>query len=1035
MFGAMETLDVAYADARPKVGKTDAERLASVYWNRNTTARELPSERDRVFELTATSGELTFLKVSNALEPLPVLETQNTMLKTLADAQTCYRFPKLLPSTDQTQIIETELADRRHFVHLLEEVPGISVGNGYQQSPELLRQIGRMLAIVDRNLSESQTDDRTMIWDLRGARTLIEKNLHHVTDDDRRQLLQRCLARYDEHVVPLLPELRESLIYNDANPENLRIDPSGRGTPKVIGLVDFGDSLRSWTVAELAVACAYAGLDKRSPISAFCDLARGYVLEYVLTEAEADVVFELARIRLALSVTVSAVRASQDPSNDYLRISEGSAWNLLEQLSDESEELAHYRLREACGYPPCAHTERVVAILKKASKEAGAILDPDPRNAPTVTIDLSVESGEDASMFDPNDSTEFSRHVTGLIKSHEAAIGIGRFDEVRTCYRSEPFCSPTDGADEWRTVHLGIDLFAPAGTPVSSPLPGRVCSVLDNAGRLDYGPTIIVEHEIDDESGPVRFWTLYGHLTFDTLEKTQVDQRIQAGEVIGAIGSPPQNGDWAPHLHFQVLLDRLGYEGTFPGVALPSQRETWIAISPNPNHLLGIPAKTTAERSRQTSALLEDRERTLGPSLSLSYAKPLHIVRGRGTVLFDIDAQPYLDCVNNVAHVGHSHPRVMQTAAKQMGTLNTNTRYLHENILRYSARLTSLFPKPLEVCFLVCSGTEANELALRMARTHTGKVGAVVLDGAYHGNSSSVINLSPYKFNGPGGKGLRPWVRVAAMPDCYRGQHRGEEKEVAPLYAAEVRQAVEALESEPTWFGDQPPGAAAFFHESLLSCGGQIPLPEGYLRKAYEGARAQGAVCVADEVQVGFGRVGSDWWAFEEQGVVPDIVTLGKPIGNGHPLGAVITTREIADSFDNGMEYFNTFAGNPVSCAIGQTVLDVIEEEGLRENAARIGTRLLDDLATLGARYPWVGDVRGRGLFLGIEFVRVADEIEPDASLADSIVQKMRDRGILLSTDGPDHNVIKFKPPLTFSESDGDLLISNLSEVFAETPF
>ena len=246
-------------------------------------------------------------------------------------------------------------------------------------------------------------------------------------------------------------------------------------------------------------------------------------------------------------------------------------------------------------------------------------------------------------MFDPNDPTEFSRHVTGLIKDHGAAIGIGRFDEVRACYRNEPFCSPSDGADEWRTVHLGIDLFAPVGTPVSSPLAGRVCSVLDNAGRLDYGPTVIVEHEIDDESGPVRFWTLYGHLTSDTLEKTRADQRIEAGEVIGAIGSPPQNGDWAPHLHFQVLLDRLGYEGTFPGVALPSQRETWIAISPNPNCLLGIPAKTTAERPRQTSALLEDRERTLGPSLSLSYAKPLHIVRGRGTVLFDIDAQPYLD--------------------------------------------------------------------------------------------------------------------------------------------------------------------------------------------------------------------------------------------------------------------------------------------------------------------------------------------------------------------------------------------------------
>lgn len=426
------------------------------------------------------------------------------------------------------------------------------------------------------------------------------------------------------------------------------------------------------------------------------------------------------------------------------------------------------------------------------------------------------------------------------------------------------------------------------------------------------------------------------------------------------------------------------------------------------------------------------RQKHLASSLKLSYKDPLHIVRGHKQYLFDAEGQDYLDVVNNVCHVGHCHPKVVEAASRQMGILNTNTRYLHEGILEYSTRLTSLLPDPLKVCFFVCSGTEANELALRMARIHTGKVGAVVLNGAYHGNSSSVINLSPYKFNGPGGKGLRPWVRVAAMPDCYRGQYRGTEAEVAPLYAAHVREAIEALESEPTWFDNQPPGAAAFFHESLLSCGGQIPLPEGYLEEAYESVRAQGAICVADEVQVGFGRVGSHFWGFETQGVVPDIVTMGKPIGNGHPLGAVVTTPEIAKSFSNGMEYFNTFGGNPVSCAVGLAVLDVIKEEGLQEHALSVGNYMRDKLISLMEKHPAVGDVRGLGLFIGIEIVSNHADREPHCGVAEYIVERMKDNRILLSTDGPDRNVIKIKPPLVFNHGDADHVVETMDRVLAE---
>ncbi|WP_419950476.1 aminotransferase class III-fold pyridoxal phosphate-dependent enzyme [Candidatus Palauibacter sp.] len=1048
----METLDAAYAAGRPSVSEETAARLVLEHWSVDGRARECASERDRVFEISDGasdgSGIRGYLKVSNGLEDRAVLAEEAALLAALSESQSCFALPCWRPviggDADGRELVERTIDGRHHFVRFLDPVPGIPLDRFRPHGAELRKQVGRLVGILNRSAPGVEGVDRPMIWDLRGAGALIRANLAAIGDPARRGILERILECHAAFVAPRAAGLRESLIYNDANPANIHVDP-GRmrdGAPHILGVVDFGDAIHSWIVADLAVACAYAGLGTRDPLGAFCDVARGYAAEFDLMEAEADVVYELARLRLALSVTISAVRSAQEPDNDYLLVSQAPAWDALERLDETPPNLGRYRLRDACGHPPCPETARVIAALKCVAPDAAPILDPDPRVAPGITLDLSVESGDDGGTFDPTDHAAFSQRLFDQMRDAGAAVGTGRYDEVRWWYTGEAFRAPGNEVDEWRTVHLGVDLFATPGTPVLAPLGGRVVSVHDNDDRLDYGPTIILEHELADAAGgeataaePVYFRTLFGHLSPESLSAVAAGEVVEPGRTIGWIGAPPGNGDWAPHLHFQIFVDPLGYEGTFPGVAAPSARDTWTAVSPDPNHLLRIPGEATAPRPRSPADLVQDRNRQLGPSLSLSYRRPLHIVRGRGAWLYDIEGQPFLDCVNNVAHVGHSHPRVNAAARRQMAALNTNTRYLHETILEYTERLAARFPAPLEVCFLVCSGTEANELALRMARTHTGKVGAVVLDGAYHGNSSSVVNLSPYKFNGPGGKGLRPWVRMAPMPDTFRGLHRGPDDELAALYAAYVGEAAAALETEPTWFGDRPPGAAAFFHESILSCGGQIPLPAGYLSASYALAREQGAICVADEVQVGFGRVGSHFWAFEEQGVVPDIVTLGKPIGNGHPLAAVVTTREIAESFANGMEYFNTYGGNPVSCAIGLAVLDVIEVEGLRENAAVVGKRLLEGLEYLRDRHGPVGDARGRGLFTGIEFVREGDDLEPAPDLADAAVQRMRDRGILLSTDGPDHNVIKMKPPLVFSEADADLLVSNLDEILSETAF
>jgi len=419
-------------------------------------------------------------------------------------------------------------------------------------------------------------------------------------------------------------------------------------------------------------------------------------------------------------------------------------------------------------------------------------------------------------------------------------------------------------------------------------------------------------------------------------------------------------------------------------------------------------------------AIIQKRKESLNPALILSYENPLHIVRGQGQFLYDTEGQAYLDCVNNVCHVGHSHPRVVAALAGQAAVLNTNTRYLHENIVRLAERLTATMPKPLSVCFFVNSGSEANDLALRLARTYTGERDMLVLEGAYHGNLSSLVEISPYKFDGKGGMGAPDWVHKLSMPCSYRGVFREVENPVE-RYALQAQAAIDAAS-----------GIAAFISESMIGTGGQVVFPEGYLAEIYARTRAAGGICIADEVQNGFGRFGMHFWGFQSHGVVPDIVTMGKPMGNGHPLAAVVTRPEIAAAFDNGMEYFNTFGGNPVSCAVGLAMLDVIEEEGLQENALRAGAKLKAGLLDLMDRYPLIGDVRGEGLFLGIELVRDRTTLEPASAETYRIVEEMRNRQILLSVDGPLHNIIKIKPPIVFSEDDAARVVRELDEIMEE---
>jgi len=434
--------------------------------------------------------------------------------------------------------------------------------------------------------------------------------------------------------------------------------------------------------------------------------------------------------------------------------------------------------------------------------------------------------------------------------------------------------------------------------------------------------------------------------------------------------------------------------------------------------------------------ILAARRRLIGRNVSVGYRRPVHLVRGAMQYLFDETGRRYIDGYNNVPHVGHCHPRVVDAAEAQMRALNTNTRYLHENLARYAERLAATLPEPLRVCYLVNSGSEANELALRLARAHTRRRDLIVLDAAYHGNTTTLIDISPYKFNGPGGTGRPPWVHVVPVPDVYRGQTRTTgltpnhtrtaeptaDADVGEKYADTVAKSLDQLRAGGT-------GPCGFIAESCPSVAGQIMLPPGYLAAVYRHVREAGGVCIADEVQTAYGRIGTDFYGFEAQGVVPDIVVLGKPIGNGHPIGAVVTTAEIAASFDNGMEFFSTFGGNTVSCAVGLAVLDVLEDEQLQAHAQRVGAHLLARLRPLVDQSPLVGDVRGSGLFIGVELVRNRDTLEPATTEAADVVNRLRDEGILIGTDGPHHNVLKIRPPMPFSIEDADVLASALASM------
>ncbi len=415
--------------------------------------------------------------------------------------------------------------------------------------------------------------------------------------------------------------------------------------------------------------------------------------------------------------------------------------------------------------------------------------------------------------------------------------------------------------------------------------------------------------------------------------------------------------------------------------------------------------------------MIARRERLLGPAYRLFYEEPVQFVRGEGVWLYDEEGRPYLDAYNNVASVGHCHPHVVEAIARQASLLNTHTRYLHGAVLDYAERLLATFPPELGHVMFTCTGSEANDLALRIARTYTGGTGVIVTRLAYHGLTAALAELSPSL----GGYVPRPsHARYVAPPDPYRGG-----PDAGARFIADVEEAVADLGRA----GIRP---AALLVDTIFSSDGVFPDPPGFLRGAAEAIRAAGGLFIADEVQPGFGRTGSHMWGFQRHGVVPDIVTLGKPMGNGHPIAGVVVKPDLVAEFGRRARYFNTFGGNPVSAAAGLAVLDVIEREGLPSNARAVGERLKRGVEDLAERHMLIGDVRGAGLFLGVELVRDRWTREPAAEEAAGLVNAMRRRHVLISATGPHANILKIRPPLVFTDEHGATLLRALDDALSE---
>ena len=985
------------------------------HWGLDARLSQLDGEYDLNFLVRAANGQDYILKVMRTGYDAEFVDLQIKALEHIAAAAPELPFPKFFP--DLTSELLPEIEDAQGMVRLvwlLERMPGKCYARSAPKIEDLILKLGRVLGVTDRALEgfeHASLHREGFKWDLMQAGWIAEQ-LDAIDDPTRRALLQDVVAGFGA-ICSHLGDLPRQAIHNDANDYNFLVEGELSEHRSVSGLIDLGDMCLAPRICDVAIAGAYVVLDHPQPERALAALVRGYHAVNRLHPREVDLIWPLLRMRLAVSVVNSTRMAVENPDDPYVTISQAPAWRFLENTSVNGELMAA-RLRSACGLPVVDGAERVHTYLTNHRGQFAWMFGQDLSDVPMGTLSVENSTWPQNPFHMPLDEAARVGEEFGT------GLWLGYYNEPRLIYTEPGFRKGSWKASDRRTVHLAVDVFAPADTVLHAPLSGRVEAVENRDAHLDYGGVVILHHETPEGDA---FYTLYGHLDPEVCSRLKRGDPVAQGAAFARLGDATQNGGWAPHVHFQLALTTKGMQANWPGVADPDELDLWNAVCPNPAALLNLPDNSVAHRPTDKHAILQGRRDHFGDNLRLTYDDPVMLVRGWKHHLFDEWGRPYLDAYNNVPHVGHAHPRIQAVAADQIKRMTLNTRYLHPAQTAFADKVLSKLPDSFEVCFFVNSGSEANELALRLARAHTGAKGIVTPDHGYHGNTNAALAISAYKFNKPGGVGKADWVELVEVADDYRGSFKRSDPERAAKFANLVDPAIAALQKRGH-------GITGFIAETFPSVGGQIIPPKGYLPAVYEKIRAAGGICIADEVQTSLGRLGEHYFGFEHQSAVPDIVVMGKPIGNGHPLGVLVTTKEIAQGFDNGIEFFSTFGGSTLSCRIGKEVLDIVDDERLQDNARIMGTRLIEGLRQIEADFPQVGDVRGMGLFLGVEL------INPDGSEGREICSyaknRMRDHRILIGSEGPEDNILKIRPPLTIEAEDIDMILYVLREVLTE---
>lgn len=957
----------------PTFSKEEALTVLEKEWGITEILKPLDSYLDQNFLVRNSKGEKFVLKISNIETPESWLDLQTKVVEHLyADA-----IPKIILSKEGKQMIFVS----KHWWRVLNFLEGTMLSTVPFRSKNLLQNMGNFVGHLSKQLAtfSHEAAKRPIQWDLQQSASLLENWVTFVEDEKTKSSIESIMENWKTKI-PAISKVRKSIIHADLTRYNLLLNDSGE---KIQGIIDFGDVCLSWTIGELAVMVLESAMTgSPTPFADAYEVVQSYHEVFPLTKEEIQLLYPLIQLRSATIVGASARQLSMEPDNEYVKKQAIADREMFHQLSSEKEEFATALFLEACKMKS-VESEKIQHFL-----ETTKIKSVFENNEILKIIDISPSS-EIYNEGAWNNAEQCRKNIKNQLEN-----GFGR-----TIYKTSILKPLESNQKENETIALGTFAFAPAETAVYAPVDLTFAKKIDDKCIFKTDAFYIY---------------LYGIETPLNQETT-----LKQGESIGTIAIEKPNSPFPSHVFIQM-----DSSGVAPQFCLPSESIGWGILSPDPSAFLGIESKFAINNEVET--LENRRAKVIQQAQEYYYQEPMNLVRGWQQYLIADDGRVYLDAINNVAHIGHSHPKVVNAATKQWRKLNTNARFLYEDNIDYAERLLKYFPESLQVIFYTCTGSEANDLALRLARAYTNQKDVLVIDGEYHGNTTAVDEISTNLMDNPtASKSVRPFTHPLIQPNTFRGKYAAETPNISELYAQDAQDKISYIQS-------QGRGVAAFISESLLGSGGGVEMPKDYLKKVYEHVHKAGGVCIADEVQIGFGRMGSHFWGFQKEGVLPDIVTLGKPMGNGHPISAVITTKEIADAYRKKYTYFNTFAGNPVSCQIANAVLDVIEEEKLQENAAVVGGFLKQELEKLIDEFESVGAVYGHAMYLGVDLVTDKKSRKPDSQKALWVSEAMKQRGIIIYPTGDYYNILKIKPPMCFTKENAVFLVETLRNILSK---